>query len=197
MSGDSALIVRAFNQTSKDLMKLLKSLCSFSSVAVSLLATAGWLVAAPGEKPYQGSAEFEKMKSLVGTWKGNADMGQGSKDFTVEYRLISGGSALEERIFAGTPEEMVTMYYDRNGKLALTHYCMLANQPGMALASSDLKTMKFNFDPTCGVNSKKDMHMHSLALTFESPDTIVQNWQLFKDGKAQETHPFTLKRVRA
>src|SRR5436305_12848387 len=66
--------------------------------------------------PYQGSAEFERMKALVGTWKGTHDMGQGPMELTVEYRLVPGGSTLEERFFAGTPMEMVTMYHDRQGK---------------------------------------------------------------------------------
>src|SRR5258705_9401074 len=87
------------------------------------------------------SSDFDRMKSLVGTWKGKADMGQGMMEFTVEYRLISGGSAIEERIFAGTPKEMLTIYHDRKGKLALTHYCMLGNQPGMVLKSADPKSM--------------------------------------------------------
>jgi hypothetical protein len=49
-------------------------------------------------------------------------------EFTVEYRLVSGGSVIEERIFAGTPKEMVTMYHDQHGKLALTHYCILGTR---------------------------------------------------------------------
>src|SRR3989449_7075637 len=129
-------------------------LCLFGLVSS---VASGWLTAAQPDKPYQGSAEFERMKTLVGTWKGKADMGQGPMEFTVEYRLISGGSAIEERIFAGTPKEMVTMYYDKNGKLALTHYCMLANQPGMLLKSSDSKTLQFDFDASCGLDPKSQM----------------------------------------
>jgi len=137
------------------------------------------------------------MKTLVGTWKGKADMGQGPMEFTVEYRLVAGGSALEERIFAGTPKEMLTMYYDQNGKLALTHYCMLGNRPGMLLESSDAKTIKFDLDATCGLDAKSQMHMHSLAITFENADTVTQDWKLFDDGKPKDSHPFTLKRVKA
>jgi hypothetical protein len=166
-------------------------------VVLFFLAIPRWLAAAQPQKPAQVSPQFEQMKTLVGTWKGKTDMGQGPMEFTVEYRLISGGSAIEERIFAGTPKEMVTMYYDRNGKLALTHYCMLANRPGMLLESSDAKTLRFDFDATCGVDAKSEMHMHSLAITFENADTITQDWKLFEDGKAKESHPFTLKRVKA
>src|SRR5712672_4697508 len=137
-----------------------------------LLAAPALPAADQPAKPYQGTPEFERMKALVGTWKGNADMGQGPMDFTVEYRLVSGGSAIEERIFAGTPKEMVTMYHDRKGRLQLTHYCMLGNQPGMLLKSADAKTIKFDFDPKCGLDEKSGMHMHALTISFDAADTI-------------------------
>lgn len=165
-------------------------------LAALLLAAAVWPAAAQPAKP-PASAEFERMRGLVGTWKGTADMGQGPMEFTVEYRLVSAGNALEERIFAGTPKEMVTMYYDQGGKLSLTHYCMLGNRPAMVLKSADAKTLKFDFDAACAVDPKSEKHMHSLAITFDNPDTITEDWQLFEDGKAKESHPFTLKRVKS
>src|SRR5260221_565239 len=169
-----------------------------STIALLSLAVAGGVSAAePTEKPHQGSAEFERMKGLVGTWKGTANMGQGDTEITLHYRLVSGGTAIEERIFEGTPHEMVTMYFDQHGKLALTHYCMLGNRPGMVLKSSDEKTLHFDFDAACGVDDKSEMHMHSLAITFEGPDSITQDWKMFQDGKVKETtHPFILKRVK-
>lgn len=160
------------------------------------LFSAGAISAAEAHKAYQGSAEFERMKGLVGKWKGKTDMGGGTKEMTVEYRLISGGSAIEERIFAGTPEEMVTIYYDKNGKLALTHYCMLANQPAMLLKSADAKTIHFDFDPSCGLDANSQMHMHSLSITFDESDSITQEWKLYDKGEAKHSHPFSLKRVK-
>src|SRR5438552_9127359 len=118
----------------------MKTLCI---TTLLLLAVSGRLSAGEPKAPHQSSSEFERMKGLVGTWKGKTDMGQGPMEFTVEYRLVSGGSAVEERIFAGTPKEMVTMYYDRNGKLSLTHYCMLGNRPGMVFKSADAKAIRF------------------------------------------------------
>ena len=184
---------RWLNSPGHPIQMLIKLL---SLLALALIISAGPLWAQP-DKNYKGSPEFERMKALVGTWKGKTDMGQDPMEMTVEYRVISGGSAVEERIFAGTPKEMVTMYHDKNGKLALTHYCMLANRPGMLLESSDPKTLRFDFDATCGLDAKSEMHMHSLSITFESPDTIVQDWKLFEDGKNKDSHPFTLKRVKA
>jgi hypothetical protein len=103
--------------------------------AVLLLVNTLRLQADDSAKAKQGSAEFEKMKTLVGTWKGTTDIGQGPIEMTVTYRVLAAGSVVEERVFAGTPNEMVTMYFDRDGKLALTHYCMLGNRPAMVLKS--------------------------------------------------------------
>ena len=161
------------------------------------IALIGPLLAADPAKPYKGSAEFERLKSLAGSWKGTVDMGQGPMEMTVEYRLVSGGSVIEERIFAGTPKEMVTMYHDRKGKLSLTHYCMLGNQPGMLLKSADARQLAFDFDPTCGLDAKSGMHMHSLVITLADPDTLLQDWKLYENGKAKDSHPFTFKRVKS
>jgi hypothetical protein len=172
----------------------MKTLCVS---ALSLLAVCTQLLAGEPMAAPKLSSEFERMKGLVGTWKGKADMGGGMMEFAVEYRLISGGTAIEERIFAGTPKEMVTIYHDQKGKIALTHYCMLGNQPGMAFKTADSKSIQFDFDPKCGVDEKSEMHMHALTITFNDADTIIQDWKLFQDGKLKDSHPFTLRRVKA
>lgn len=164
--------------------------------ATLLLATSAFTHAGEPPKSKPASAEFERMKSLVGTWKGMTDMGQGPIEMVSEYRLLAGGSVLEEKVFAGTPNEMTTMYYDKKGKLALTHYCVLGNRPGMVLESAKAKTMKFAFDETCGINPKKESHMHSLTLTFDDADTITASCRAFMDGKEVPEHPTTMKRVK-
>ena len=164
--------------------------------ATLLLATLALTHAGEPPKPAPTSAEFERMKSLVGTWKGTTDMGQGPIEMVQEFRLLAGGSVLEEKVFVGTPNEMTTMYYDKKGKLALTHYCMFGNRPGMMLESMKAKTMKFAFDETCGINVKKESHMHSLTLTFEDADTITASCKAFMDGKEMPEHPTTMKRVK-
>src|SRR3954469_9297501 len=94
----------------------------FSPCAALLLAASLTLNAGEPPQAKPGSPEFERMKTLVGTWTGKTDMGQGPVDMTLRYRLLAAGSVLEERCMEGTPNEMVTMYYDKDGKLALTHY---------------------------------------------------------------------------
>jgi hypothetical protein len=164
--------------------------------ATMLLAAAISVSAGEPPKPQPASAEFERMKSLVGTWKGTVDIGEGPVELVSQYRLLAGGSVLEEKCFVGTPNEMTTMYYDKDGKLALTHYCMLGNRPGMVLKSSDAKTIKFAFDKSCGINPKKESHMHSLTLTFDDAETITASCKAFMDGKEMPEKPTTLKRVK-
>src|SRR5882672_3406247 len=80
------------------------------------------------------SAEFQLLKQLVGQWNGLAvHPGQNQKPETisVQFKLTAAGSAIEETIMQGTPHEMVDMYHDENGRLAMTHYCALGNQPHM------------------------------------------------------------------
>ncbi len=164
------------------------------------LASSLWLAAADAAKaeaPKAGSSEFERMKSLVGSWTGKTDMGQGPIDITLQYRLLAGGTVLEERCFAGTPNEMVTMYYDNGGKLAATHYCVMGNRPAMKLKSSDAKSITFDFDATCGINPTKESHMHSLSITFDDANTITSSCQAFMDGKELPKNPTTLKRVKS
>ena len=164
--------------------------------AVWLLGAAV-LTASEPPKAKAGSPEFERLKTLVGTWEGKTDMGQGPVDLKVQFRLLAGGSVLEERVFAGTPNEMITMYYDQGDKLALTHYCVFGNRPGMLLKSSDAKTIKLDFDATCGINPKTESHMHALTIRFDDANTITTSCKAFMDGKEVPDHPTTLKRVKS
>ena len=148
----------------------------------------------PGQ--YTGSKEFERMKLLVGAWESTADMGKEGEKVQVEYRLTAGNSALVETLSPGTPEEMVSIYHDRKGKLAMTHYCMLHNQPHMTLKKADARTLDLVFAKDSDINPAKEAHMHALSITFEDNDHIVQKWTMFEQGKAKEVVTLKLTRVR-
>lgn len=164
--------------------------------AVMLLAGAFCASAEEAKAAKKNSPEFERIKTLVGKWSGKVDMGQGPVDMTAEYRVIAAGSVIEERVFAGTPQEMVTMYYDKGGKLAMTHYCMLGNRPQMTLKSSDANSITLDFDEACGIDQKKECHMHGMKIVFVDADTISTSCKALMDGKEMPECANTLKRVK-
>ncbi len=165
--------------------------------AALILSAAVAMAGDTSAPPKKGSAAFEKMKTLVGTWTGKTDMGQGPVDITIHYKLISGGSVLEEKICEGSANEMTTMYYDQDGQLALTHYCMFGNRPMMTLKSADDKTIAFNFDKACGIDPTRESHMHAMTITFDDADTITTSCKAIIDGKDVPDHQMTLKRDKS
>lgn len=136
--------------------------------------------------PYQGSAAFERMKSLVGKWSGESpQMGK----MNTEFRLIAGDSVVEERFEEGTPMEMLSTYHDVNGKLTMTHYCMLRNQPRMKLVKQTADSLTFDLAPTPGLNVDKDMHMHGATYTFIDANHFKLEGVSWKDGKSVPCGP--------
>lgn len=166
---------------------------SFSILTVCLVLTAFSLSSADTNKekqvdymkPYTGSAELEKIKSLSGTWTGTGMMHGKEQPVTYEYKTTAGGSAVIETAFPGTPMEMVSIYYEEDGKLVMKHFCMLKNQPKMELTNSTGDTIEFDF--AGGTNmDEKDMHMHSAVFTFVDDNNMKQTWTPYQDGKAME-----------
>ena len=88
-------------------------------------------------------AQFKKIKSLAGTW---VPADESEMKTNVIYRVTAGGSTVEETLFPGRPDEMVTMYHMDGDSLVLTHYCAAQNQPRMrALSSADPNEIRFAF----------------------------------------------------
>jgi hypothetical protein len=143
-------------------------------------------------------AEFDKLKALVGTWKGTADMGADKPmDVTHTFELTSGGSAVIEKLMVGTPKEMVSVYCVEGGKLVMTHYCSMGNQPKMKLMKSSDNELDFMVKGTTGIGSKTCAHMHGLNIIWKDADHITEQWTMYNDGKAQKTVNFELTRAKA
>lgn len=106
-----------------------------------------------------------------------------------EFRVIAGGSVVEERFAYGTPMEMLSTYYDVNGKLMMTHYCMLRNQPRMKLTKSTADSLTFDFVPTPGLNPAKDKHMRGATYTFIDADHFKLEGVAWENGKASNCGP--------
>ena len=151
----------------------------------------------PGYTPPKSSGELESIKSLEGKWEGTStEQGKDGTPAVVEYRVTSGGSAVEEKLFSGTPHEMVSMYHDTAGKLSMTHYCMLGNQPELELKSSAPGKWSLEESAASSALLSGQMRMRELVIERPDPKTLIQTWTAYgADGKAMEPTVIKLRRV--
>lgn len=167
---------------------------TFFTLVLALVSTAVF-AADPSTAPDDKTA-FAQLKKLAGTWRGKADC-KGMERFTVEYRVIAGGSTLMETFNPGTKMEMVSMYHlDKDGELVMRHYCVAGNQPKVEYdrKHSAANTLAFEFDGG-DVNTRHGMHMHNGKLTFVGKNKIESEWIGWMDGKPQPASRATLTRV--
>ena len=143
------------------------------------------------------SAQFERIKGLAGAWSGTFGEGAEAGAGETGFRVTAGGSVVEERLFPGTPQEMVTMYHLDGGELVLTHYCAARNQPRMVARSGaadrDSKTIRFDFASLGNGDAAKDGHMHQAEITIDG-DSLKTAWTFFVEGKPAEVARFDLRR---
>lgn len=150
-------------------------------------------LAAVGSAPADGAtAALGGLEALVGTWQTETPDGKPAR---TTYELVSGGSALVERVEAGTEPSMVTVYHRDGDGLALTHYCGLGNQPRMRAASADGKVFEFAFVDATNLAGPEAPHMRTLKMTLVDADHMTQDWTFSQAGK-QEVHSFHYRRVK-
>src|ERR1041385_2396550 len=169
-------------------------------VGVFMLSVAGATGARAHEMPAMkpASAGFQQIKALVGQWEGTSSpMGSEAKPSPVatEFRLTAAGSAVEENLMKGTPHEMVDMYTDEGGTLAMTHYCAVGNQPHMVMKNFSAHQIDLEMVPTAGVDPNA-AHMHLLTLEFTDANHLTERWTNYTNGQPAETVIFTLSRVK-
>src|SRR5690348_11474986 len=75
--------------------------------------------------PAKPAIGFDQLKSLVGEWEGKSASGQ---PVHIIYQLVSGGTALMERLRPANEPEMMTMYTADGNRVAATHYCSTNTQ---------------------------------------------------------------------
>lgn len=141
------------------------------------------------------SDDFHRLARLAGVWEGTADGPEGERPVTVEYVLTSGNSALVERLFKGSPEEMTSVYHDDGDGLMMTHYCGLGNQPRYRATGFDGDAITFAFHDASNMATPTEMHMHGVKLSMPSEDELRQEWEHYHDGQPAGTVSVTLRRV--
>ena len=139
---------------------------------------------------------LKRFVALEGEWTGNHINHQGKKEqVDLIYRTVSGGTAVEERIFADTPNEMITIYHGADdGGILMTHYCMLGNQPRLQLENSSENTFIFKFIDGVGIDREKTGHMGGVKINFLDENTMQQEWDYYEEGKVKNTSTITFTR---
>ena len=137
--------------------------------------------------------QLEQVKAMAGTWY-LADAEDGDAP-TAIYRVVANETAVEERLFPGQAKEMITMYFIDEGRLTLTHFCALGNQPTMGAVDGDADEINFGFIGITDLASPTSQHMHEHTLEFhDDPDRVDSTWILWNDGTEAERRLFPLQR---
>jgi len=141
-------------------------------VILSFLATpaiAGNQVRTPAQSK---SAAFEKLLSLVGTWK---EAGPGGQGFTTRFERVAGGTAIMETLTEPGGSTMVTLYHADGGEVLLTHYCDMGDQPRMR-GTLEADSIRFTFVDVTNLKGPEMPHMHDLTISWKGPDHILERW---------------------
>lgn len=161
------------------------------------LAQAANPESAPTPPPDNSSVELKRIKALEGRWSSTTDMfGTPNEKVYVEYEVTAGGSAVLEKIFPGTPHEMISVYYDDNdGKLAMTHYCMMRNRPNFKLAKSAKNSLVMDVVKVDGLQSPDAPSMGAITIKFKDKDRFSTTCE--SRGKGSEGQkPMTMEYTR-
>ena len=127
----------------------------------------------PGKAPAARHPGLEQLKKLAGTWVAADKDGKPTDKVVSVIKVTAGGSAVQETLFPGQPEEMLSVYHLDGTDLVMTHYCMLGNQPRMkADPKSPKDQIRWLFDGGTNFDPAKDMHMHDGTLKFIDADHI-------------------------
>ena len=128
-----------------------------------------------------GPALFERIKSLVGEWRG--EWTPGGVSTTVTYSLTGNGSALVEDYLVGETT-MSTLYHLDGDILMLTHYCSVGNQPRMGAAALSSDGGEIVFDQFDITNLGEKGYSERLTLTLTDEDHIAVFYRGSRTGSS-------------
>lgn len=136
------------------------------------------------------AAAFARLKTLVGDWQAETEMGK----VQLSYEVIAGGTALVERETGEKMAPMMTVYYLDGDRLLLTHYCMAGNQPRMQARGYNQESGEIEFQFLDATNLTAGAgHMHSAKFRIADHDHLNSDWEFYENGqrKFTETAHFT------
>jgi hypothetical protein len=116
---------------------------------------------------------------IAGKWK--ADLGDG-KFIRVNYRVISGGSAIVESFVGPSGGETLSVYHPDGAHLMLTHYCAQGNQARLKAVEVAPGRLLFRFLDATNVAPKQGV-MRELSVTFDAAGFEQRSVYRDSDGK--------------
>ncbi len=139
----------------------------------------------------KGAPGFDKLKSLVGEWRGKDSEG---KVVDVSYDLTAGNTAVMETLKMTDGASMVTLYHSDGKRLVMTHYCLLGNQPRMQ-GDADDRSLTFSFVDATNLPSRDAPHMYKLVMRFPDKDHLTHEWTMRASG-LDRTETFRFQRQK-
>jgi len=155
----------------------------WSVLALCLFTAAALLAQEHQPKPIPNGA-FERLKTLVGDWKGVYKGAEGTIEGKASFKVVSGGSAIVLSMDEGAAGEMLTIFHpDGEKAMMATHYCSAQNQPRLRLTSMPSPNVLV-FEFLDGVNIDPKQHsMKKLVITIIDADQHTAEWTSEADGK--------------
>lgn len=149
---------------------------------------------ASGEPP-----AFERLKTLVGKWKGEfhwTGARSGGGELDVEYGLTGNGSALIENQIGPSGSVMMTIYHPDGEDLRLTHFCAARNQPRMKVTrvSPDGAQLRFEMVDITNLQSPDASHTTSIEVELRGDDQVELTLTVLASGEESVEH-LSLKRL--
>jgi hypothetical protein len=84
------------------------------------------------------------------------------------------------------------------GRLLLTHYCMVGNQPRMQAKAFNPETGELNFQflDATNLTSSGTGHMHNAKIRLVDNNHLTTEWQFYENGKQKFSEAAQYTRVQ-
>jgi hypothetical protein len=131
---------------------------------------------------------FEVFKSLNGQWA--ISSGGKTLPFRMTYAIASNGSIVTEQF-----GKELSVFYNDNGNLLMTHFCNRGNQPRLKLKAGGAAS-RYEFDMFDITNLKDPSDDHVHAIIYEIPDPQhIRLEIIWKKGDGEESEKYVLTKL--
>jgi hypothetical protein len=192
----NATLPRTMSLMNLSLLACVPALAGLAFVTSAVSQDADNSAPVVAERPPAPAVNIDVLKARAGKWYQVDENGAPTDQLVSEMRVTAGGNAVLELLFPGTPNEMVTVYYQDGNTLMLTHYCVANAHPQM-ICNSTSTPERLVFDCNGGANiiDANTGHMHSAVIEMGDSETMSSEWTFWAQGEKQNAVKFDLVRV--